>query len=465
MNNNLKIINQILRSNEFYRIISNKSISIRFNSSTTQFENRNILQEKDRGLIVGIFPNKNDQFDKLMSSGVQSVYCGFDPTAASLHIGNLIAIIMLIHCQRRGHNPIALIGSATALIGDPSGKIYDRMILDSSEIVTNSNRIQKNILKIFQNHEEFIWNRNHQIPLPKLKILNNIKWYENMNIIKFMSLYGKHLRMGDLLSRKQIETRIKSKEGINYTEFSYQLFQAFDWLHLVENHNCTIQIGGNDQTGNIKTGHELISKLKPEKRIFGLTLPIITSEKGDKLGKSAGNAVWLENDMFSAFDFYQFFYNTSDQMVETYLKLFTFLPNNEIDDLMFKHRKNPEKFLAQRKLASETTILVHGETGLDSAIKCTNAFFHSDRESLAKMTEKEIESAFKGASVVTLTMAPEMSVLECVVKANCFKSIEEAAKIIQAGGFRINGTMITNPQEALIYGQHILPNNITIIRV
>ncbi|RMZ99151.1 tyrosine--tRNA mitochondrial, partial [Brachionus plicatilis] len=224
-------------------------------------------------------------------------------------------------------------------------------------------------------------------------------------------------------------------------------------------------IGGNDQTGNIKTGHELISKLKPDKRIFGLTLPIITSEKGDKLGKSAGNAVWLEQDMFSAFDFYQFFYNTSDQMVETYLKLFTFLPINEIDDLMLKHQKSPEKFLAQRKLASELTILVHGESGLDSAIKCTNAFFHSDRESLAKMSDKEVESTFRGASSVSLTMAPEMSVLECAVEAQCFRSVEDAAAVIKAGGFRINGTLITNPQESLIFGQHILTNNITIIRV
>lgn len=209
----------------------------------------------------------------------------------------------------------------------------------------------------------------------------------------------------------------------------------------------------------------MISKLKPDKRIFGLTLPIITSEKGDKLGKSAGNAVWLEDDMFSAFDFYQFFFNTSDQMVETYLRLFTFLPMNEIDDIMQKHRKNPEKFLAQRKLASELTILVHGETGLDSAIKCTNAFFHSDRESLARMTEIEIEATFKGASTVNLTMAPEMSVLECAVEAKCFRSIEDATSIIKAGGFRINGTLVTNPQESLIFGQHILSNNITIIRV
>lgn len=196
-----------------------------------------------------------------------------------------------------------------------------------------------------------------------------------------------------------------------------------------------------------------------------MTLPIITSEKGDKLGKSAGNAVWLEEDMFSAFDFYQFFYNTSDQMVETYLRLFTFLPINELDDLMLKHRKSPEKFLAQRKLASELTILVHGEIGLNSAIKCTNAFFHSDRESLAKLTENEIESTFRGASTTTLTMAPEMSVLECALEAKCFRSIEDASSVIKSGGFRINGTLITNPQESLIYGQHILTNNITIIRV
>lgn len=184
------------------------------------------------------------------------------------------------------------------------------------------------------------------------------------------------------------------------------MFQAYDWLHLIDTYNCTIQIGGNDQTGNIKTGHELVSKLKPDKRVFGITLPIITSEKGDKLGKSAGNAVWLEEALFSSFDFYQFFYNTSDQMVETYLKLFTFLPINEIEDLMRNHRLTPEKFLAQRKLASQLTLLVHGEEGLESAIKCTNAFFYGDRESLAKMNEKEIEAAFKGSSTEVLTMEP-----------------------------------------------------------
>lgn len=340
----------------------NKEVLLKSFFSTSKpisYENKNLLRLKERGLLTSIFPDQVEAFTKFISANSQTCYCGFDPTASSLHIGNLLALIFLLHAQRSGHSPIVVIGSATALIGDPSGRSSERNLLENNVIIENTEKIQKKISDVFKNHEELFW-KDANSKLPKLKILNNIKWYENTNIIQFLSKYGKHLRMGDLLSRKQIETRLASKEGISYTEFSYQVFQAYDWLHLNRAYGCNVQIGGNDQTGNMKTGHELISKIDPKSNTFSITLPIVTSEKGEKLGKSAGNAVWIDENLMSSFEFYQFFVNVSDQMVETYLKIFTFLSISEINDLMSKHKEKPHLYTAQKKLASELTRLVHG---------------------------------------------------------------------------------------------------------
>lgn len=285
-----------------------------------------------------------------------------------------------------------------------------------------------------------------------------------MNVLHFYSNYGRVLRMGDLLSRKQIETRLKSPAGINYTEFSYQAFQAYDWYHLINKHNCRIQLGGNDQIGNITTGFEFVQALKKHEAMYGLTLPLLTKD-GEKLGKSAGNAIWIDPEQLSTFEFYQYFLNTSDQMVESYLKLFTFLPLNEIDDLMKRHRYEPHEYLAQRTLAEQLTVLVSGAEGYESAVRCTKVLFGADIESLSNMTDKEVDSTFKASKVHKLVFENGMNVLDVLLKIQAFANVDETLQIIKGNGVSINYKKIENPHERIQDAGYILPNNLTLIKV
>jgi tyrosyl-tRNA synthetase len=270
--------------------------------------------------------------------------------------------------------------------------------------------------------------------------------------------------MGDLLSRKQIETRLKSTAGINYTEFSYQLFQAYDWYHLIKNHNCRIQLGGNDQIGNITTGFEFVQALKKHEQMFGLTLPLLTKD-GEKLGKSAGNAIWIDSEQLSTFEFYQNFLNTSDQVVESYLKLFTFLPLNEIDDLMKKHRNASHEYLAQRTLAEQLTVLVSGAEGYESAVRCTKVLFGADLESLANMTDNEVDLTFNASKVHKLVFEKTMNVLDVLLKIQAFANVDETLQIIKGNGVSFNYKRIDNPHERIQNAGYILPNNLTLIKV
>lgn len=303
--------------------------------------------------------NSRPEMKALLVGSPQSAYAGFDPTAESLHIGNLLVLMNLLHWQRAGHQVIILLGGATGQIGDPSHRTKERDEITGAVIENNIEGIRKNIETIFKHHGDHFWTDHERDPLKAPIYLNNLSWYKDVNVIKFIRGIGKFFRMGTMMGRSSVQSRLNSDTGMSFTEFSYQVFQGYDWLYLFKHYACRFQIGGNDQMGNIMSGHDLIKKSTGEK-VFGLTLPLITAEGGKKFGKSLGNAVWLSPDKSSPFNLYQFFIRTKDSDVDNFLKLFTFLDLKKIQKIMKTQNEAPEQREAQRILAENVTLLVHG---------------------------------------------------------------------------------------------------------
>uniref|UniRef100_A0A1I8NNG3 Tyrosine--tRNA ligase n=1 Tax=Stomoxys calcitrans TaxID=35570 RepID=A0A1I8NNG3_STOCA len=431
------------------------------------YTKKNLLALTERGFFQDIFPDTaGPQMTKMFEKTPQTIYAGFDPTADSLHVGNLLVIMGLLHCQRAGHQPIALVGGATGLIGDPSGRKTERNQLHEKIVETNLKSIKQQLERIFQNHQECLWDdTKHKNPRFPLIIVNNADWYRNLNIIDFISNTGRHFRLGQMLSRSSVQSRLETEGGMSFTEFTYQTFQAYDWLHLLRAHNCRFQMGGSDQMGNLMSGHELISRAEKKKEVFGMTLPIVTNEEGDKFGKSAGNAVWLDADKTSAFSLYQFFVRMPDSEVEKLLKLFTFIPIKEIEYLMDEHRKEPEKRKAQTMLAEDVTLLVHGEKGLKQAETVTNALYNGNVEGLAELNPQEVQQTLGGATLVEILAEPEMTMIKMAMQAKCFPTEADATRIITAGGFYVNQKRTQNISEIVTSGTHVLKNGITLLRV
>ncbi|RZF32167.1 hypothetical protein LSTR_LSTR004030 [Laodelphax striatellus] len=430
------------------------------------YTNRNVLSLGDRGIYKDVFPNVSvKEIVDLLNSSPQCVYSGFDPTASSLHLGNLLVLINLLHWQRAGHQVIALVGGATGSIGDPSGRSKERELQSAEIVAENSRSVTENIKTIFDNHKKYFWDdKKGQERLKRPIIVNNIDWYKEMNALEYVGRIGKHFRMGTMLCKESVDTRLKSEHGISYTEFSYQIFQAYDWYHLLQKYNCRFQAGGSDQLGNISAGHELISRLS-KKEVYGLTLPLVKTVSGAKFGKSAGNAVWLSADMTSPFDFYQYLVRTADADVETMLKLFTFDSVDAIADTCRKHQTRPELWLAQKRLADQVTKLVHGEEGLRAAHLATEALYNSNVDILSRLSWNDVASVFKGAVVKDMLLEPGLSILQFSLLAGCFPNEQDARRIIAAGGFSINYQKVVNQDELLSDTVHILPNKITLARV
>ncbi|XP_065210096.1 tyrosine--tRNA ligase, mitochondrial isoform X1 [Planococcus citri] len=431
----------------------------------TKFCRRNVLNLHERGMFESIFPeNSTNEIVQLLNRKPQHVYAGFDPTASSLHVGNLLILMNLLHWQRAGHNVIALIGCATAQIGDPSGHNKDREEQDGGVVRERARHIQKNIENIFNNHEKYFWSKNPDpSPLPPIKVVDNEEWYKDVKVIDFLSKVGRNFRMGTMLLKDSVNKRIKSEGGMNFAEFTYQIFQANDWLHLFKTYDCKFQIGGKDQMGNIVAGHNLISRVV-DQPVYGLTLPLVTNDAGDKFGKSLPNAVWLDKNLTSAFDFYQFFVRTEDSKVEHLLKLFTFLPLDQIAHIMEKQLKNPEQRIAQTKLAEEITVLVHGEGGLKAAQTASSILYAKDLETIGSIPAEHLIN-LEGVTIVELPWKAGYSVLEFAMDIPCFLSKSDARRIMDAGGFYINMQKVKNIDEVLSQSVHVLPNNITLARV
>ncbi|KAJ1837904.1 tyrosyl-tRNA synthetase, partial [Coemansia sp. RSA 2703] len=327
-----------------------------------------------------------------VGSNSTAVYCGVDPTAPSLHLGNMVTLMGLLHFHLGGHQAIPLVGNATGMIGDPSGRSTERVALDRETLARNIAGIEAQLQRFFSRGTEYALKRMPEIDptrLRKVCVLHNADWYQDMNILQFLGSVGRYSRVGAMMARDSVKSRLQSMHGISFTEFSYQLLQAYDFWHLYHHHGCRIQLGGSDQWGNITAGTDLIHKMpfqqdgcdtggliaEPENgsvdTAYGLTIPLLTTSSGEKFGKSAGNAIWLDEAKTSAFDIYQFFVKTSDADVERFLKMFTLLPVRRIAEVMSEHREVPENFAAQRLLAAEVTELIHGQSGLNRALCAT----------------------------------------------------------------------------------------------
>ncbi|KAM3926207.1 tyrosine--tRNA ligase, mitochondrial [Leptodactylus fuscus] len=416
-----------------------------------------------RGLFKDVFPSESARLrlPELLSSGPQTVYCGFDPTADSLHVGNLLAVLGLLHFHRAGHHVIAVVGGATAQIGDPSGRHQERAPLRPEQVEENVRGLRDSLHRIFSNYEEVMPGGQ---PGGRVTVLDNATWYRQRGAVEFLASVGRHFRMGTLLSRHSVQSRLSSPEGMSLTEFTYQVFQAYDFYYLHQKHGCKIQLGGTDQLGNLMSGHDFIQRTTGED-VFGILLPLITSTTGDKLGKSAGNAVWLNRERTSPFEFYQYFVRQQDGNVERFLKLFTFLPLTEIGHIMEQHAKEPGKRLPQKRLAAEVTKLVHGKEGLESAKRCTQALYHGSIDALGSMSDQELQELFQGAPFAELLLEPGMRVLDACLKVSAIPEGPRGFDMLSSGGVSFNHVRVTNPDEVLVVGQHILQNGLSLIKV
>lgn len=378
----------------------------------------------------GIIYQQTDEegLKDLLSKEKISLYCGADPTADSLHIGHLVPFLTLRRFQMYGHRPIVLVGGATGLIGDPSGKSEERKLLTLETVQNNVDGIKKQLAHIFDFDGE-----NGAI------LVNNYDWAGSMDIVTFLRDIGKHIGINYMLAKDTIANRLET--GISFTEFTYTILQAMDFHHLYENYHCKLQIGGSDQWGNITTGLELIRKMNPEgEPAFGLTIPLITKADGTKFGKTAGGAVWLDPEKTSPYEFYQFWINTADADVVKYLKYFTFLSHEEINELEKSVQEAPHLRKAQKALAGEMTRLIHGEEALQQAIRISEALFSGD---VRKLSAAEIKQGFKDVPSYLATDA-EVGLVDLLVAAKISPSKRQAREDITNGAISINGERVTD---------------------
>lgn len=424
----------------------------------------NIEEQHERGLYNDIFPSDaSNEVAKLLKTP-QCIYAGFDPTADSLHIGNLIILLGLLHWQRCGHHVIAVVGSATASVGDPSGRAASagaRPTMGAEQLSHNAAGLRENIARVFSNHRDHMWPQNARSPLGRLTITDNMEWLSQIHAASFASRVGRHLRLGQLMSRDSVRARLSAEAGLSLAELCYQAFQAYDWLHLYREYGCRFQLGGADQMGNIATGHELLSRVE-DAQVYGLTMPLVTSEAGDKLGKSAGNSLWLDPSRTSPFQLYQFLLQRTDEEAPRLLRQLTLEREAEVVSLA---TADPGRRLAQHRLASRVVLLVHGPRGLAEARATTDALYGGSIEALARLSPGDAAAALRGAPLRRLPLNAATSTLDLAMAVGCFASENDARRIMAAGGFRLNHRRTSDPNELLSRTVHILPNNLTLIRV
>ncbi len=381
-----------------------------------------------RGMIQDIMPGTEEQLMKEMTTG----YVGFDPTADSLHIGNLVPIILLIHLQRCGHKPIALVGGATGMVGDPSGKSEERNLL-SEDVLAHNQTCVKQQLERFLNFDPTLPNA--------AEMVNNYDWFKNLSFLHFIRDVGKHITVNYMMSKDSVRKRLEGDSGMSFTEFTYQLIQGYDYFHLYHHKGCRLQMGGSDQWGNIVTGTELIRR-KGGGEAFAFTCPLITKADGGKFGKSEKGNVWLDARKTSPYLFYQFWLNSTDADAEKYIKIFTFLPQAEIEALIAAHKGNEHQRLLQKKLAEEVTCMVHSRADYEFAVKASEILFNNNTAGiLAQLNEEQLLQVLDGVPTVQVArtvLDQGWNVVSFLAETAIFPSKGEARKMLQGGGVSIN---------------------------
>ncbi len=395
---------------------------------------KNFVEElRWRGMLAQIMPGAEEH----LNSRLTSAYLGTDPTADSLHIGHLCGIMMLRHLQRCGHKPYLLVGGATGMIGDPSGKSQERNLLDADTLYHNQEAIKRQVSRFldFDSKEK-----------NKAELVNNYDWMKDFTFLDFARTVGKHITVNYMMAKDSVQQRLngQARDGLSFTEFTYQLLQGYDFLHLYRHHGVTLQLGGNDQWGNMTTGTELIRRtLGPESEAFALTCPLITKADGKKFGKTESGNVWLDPKRTTPYAFYQFWLNVSDEDAERYIKIFTDLDQGTIASLVSEHQTDPGRRILQRRLAEEVTTLVHSAEALQMAQEASSILFgKATKESLLRLDEQTLLDVFDGVphyDVSAQLFRDGVKAVDlCVDSAPIFPSRGEMRKLTQAGGVSIN---------------------------
>jgi len=417
----------------------------------------NFIEELQwRGMIHTMMPGTEEQLAKEMTSA----YVGIDPTADSLHIGHLVGVMMLKHFQRAGHKPIALIGGATGMIGDPSGKSAERNLLDEKALRHNQDCLQVQLEKFL----DFTSSSPNAAEL-----VNNYDWMKDYSFLDFIRDIGKHITVNYMMAKESVKKRLSSESnvGMSFTEFSYQLLQGYDFLHLYQEKNCKLQMGGSDQWGNITTGTELIRR-KTGGEAFALVCPLITKADGGKFGKTESGNVWLDRRYTSPYKFYQFWLNVSDADAEKYIKIFTAIGKEEIESLIAEHSQAPHMRILQKRLALEVTVMVHSEEDYLAALEASNILFgNSTSEALKKLDEDTLLAVFDGVPQFKISkeiLASGVKAIDLLTEtAAVFPSKGEMRKLVQSGGVSINKEKLEN-QDELIDNSNLLNNKYLLVQ-
>ena len=407
-----------------------------------------------RGMVHDVMPGTEEH----LQEGVRSAYLGIDPTADSLHIGHLVGVMMLKHFQQAGHRPVALVGGATGMIGDPSGKSNERNLLDESTLLHNQNALKAQLSKFL----DFGSGKENAAVM-----VNNYDWMKDFSFLDFIRDVGKHITVNYMMSKESVKKRLSSDaaEGMSFTEFTYQLVQGYDFLHLYRELDCTLQMGGSDQWGNITTGTELIRRIGDGKG-YALTCPLITKADGTKFGKTESGNIWLDPERTSPYKFYQYWLNTSDEDAERFIRIFTFLTKEEIEALAAEHKKAPHLRQLQKKLAEEITIMVHSKEDFDNAVKASEVLFgKSTAEDLKNLDEKTFLDVFEGvpqAKVSKEDIAQGLDMIAALsAKTEFLKSNGEAKRALKENSISVNKEKVS--EEYIITENDLLNNKYIIL--
>jgi tyrosyl-tRNA synthetase len=417
---------------------------------------KNFIEEITwRGMLHDVMPGTEEHLLEQM----RAAYVGIDPTADSLHIGHLVGVMLLKHFQLAGHKPLALVGGATGMIGDPSGKSSERNLLDESTLRHNQEAIKEQLARFL----DFTSNAPNAAEL-----VNNYDWMKDFSFLDFIRDIGKHITVNYMMSKDSVKKRLSSEstEGMSFTEFTYQLVQGYDFLHLYKNKHCTLQMGGSDQWGNITTGTELVRRIAGGKA-FALTCPLITKADGTKFGKSEGGNIWLDSARTSPYKFYQYWLNTSDLDAEKYIKIFTFLSKVDIQDLTTKHEEAPHLRLLQKRLAEEITVMVHSLDDLENAIKASNILFgNSTSTDLQQLDEATFLDVFDGvpqAEISKNELLEEIGIVSLLnEKSGFFKSNGEARRALMANSISVNKEKVT--EDFVLTEQNLINNQFVLLQ-
>ncbi len=417
---------------------------------------KNFIEEVTwRGMLHDVMPGTEEHLMEQM----RVAYVGIDPTADSLHIGHLVGVMLLKHFQLSGHKPLALVGGATGMIGDPSGKSNERNLLDETTLRHNQEALKGQLGRFL----DFTSNASNAAEL-----VNNYDWMKDFSFLDFIRDIGKHITVNYMMSKDSVKKRLSSEasEGMSFTEFTYQLVQGYDFLHLYREKQCTLQMGGSDQWGNITTGTELVRRIASGKA-YALTCPLITKADGTKFGKSEGGNIWLDSARTSPYKFYQYWLNTSDVDAEKYIKIFTFLSKEEIGILTEKHRESPHLRLLQKRLAEEITVMVHSEVDLENAIKASNILFgNATSEDLKQLDEATFLEVFDGvpqANISKQEIEAGINIIDVLnEKTGFFKSNGEARRALSANSISVNKEKVT--EEFVLTNANLINNQFVLLQ-